>query len=45
MYEYDIRNIHTGERDIIFGYTQADAFRRSGYDMADWRVTHITYAD
>lgn len=45
MYEYDVENIYTGEKRIVFGYTVADAFRRAGLAPIEWGVLHAEYVD
>lgn len=45
MYEYDVYNIHTKERDILFGYDFKDACRRVGYNPEDWNYWHCIYVD
>lgn len=45
MYEYEIRNIHTNEETIIFGYSFADACRRSKLNPSDWECWMQTYID
>lgn len=45
MYEFGIINTKTGERNIIFGYTQANAFHRSKLDAKDWEILYMEYVD
>lgn len=45
MFEFGIRNIHTGEEDIMFGYNIADAYRRAKLDTNEWHVTYCEYID
>lgn len=45
MYEFEIMNNSTKETDIIFGYSIADAYRRSKLNMVDWTVLHCEYVD
>lgn len=45
MYEFGILNINTQEERIIFGYNGIDAFRRSGLDVAEWKVLYSEYVD
>lgn len=46
MYEYDIRNKHTGEITTIWGYNISDAFRRAPeLDPKDWEVINQWYID
>lgn len=45
MIEFGIKNIHTKEENIIFGYNVADAYRRAGLDMNEWNTTYCEYID
>jgi len=48
MYEFHIRNTHTNEKKILFGYTANDAFRRAGIvntELWDWEVEFYEYVD
>lgn len=46
MYEHDIYNIKTGEREIIFSYSQDNPFKSNPkYDPKEWRVVLTTYID
>ncbi len=46
MFEYEIYNKTNGETAILFGYSEADAFRRSNIENpAEWVVTLETYVD
>lgn len=46
MYEYEIMNISTEERELIYGYTESDAFRRrDDLNRADWKVIFHEYID
>ena len=45
MWEFDIVNKNTKESRIMFGYNEADAFRRSGYDPNEYSVVGRTYVD
>lgn len=46
MYEFEIFNERTNERDFIYGYNRADAFRRRpAVNPAEWTVIHAEYID
>lgn len=45
MIEFGIKNIHTEEENIIFGYNVADAYRRAGLNMNEWNTTYYEYID
>ena len=45
MYEYTIRHIHCGMQEIICGYNQEDAFRRSKFNPKLWEVIDREYID
>lgn len=45
MWEYDITNKETNEREIISGYWLADAFRRSKLNPDEWVVMGSEYID
>ena len=46
MYEYEIYNERTNEHNFIYGYSQADAWRRnSDINRDEWRVIHSEYID
>lgn len=45
MYEIDVRNRHTGERDTIYGYDFEDACRRNDYDPNDYIFEGSWYVD
>lgn len=46
MREYDvIRKSDNETIDIVFGYNQADAFKRSGYDPENYSLVGGCYAD
>ncbi len=48
MYEFHIRNIHTDEKKILFGYTANDAFRRAGIvnaELWNWEIEFSEYVD
>lgn len=45
MWEFDIVHNDTNESRIMFGYNEADAFRRSGYDPNEYIVVGRTYID
>ena len=48
MYEFHIRNVHTNETNIIFGYTANDAFRRAGIvntELWNWEVEFSEHVD
>lgn len=44
MKEYEISNRITGERDLIFGYSYADALKRSGLNEKDFHLDYM-YGD
>lgn len=41
MLEFSIRNKHTGEEEIIFGYSLAGALRAANLSADDWVCWHI----
>lgn len=46
MWEYELRNTKTGERVIIFGYNEIDAFKRvPQLDPKEWAVVSWSYED
>lgn len=45
MYEYEIKNTKTNEVDIIFGYNERDAFRRTTLNRDEWVVIRVEYFD
>lgn len=46
MYEYEIYNERTNEHDFIWGYSQADAWRRNpSIDRNEWKVIFCEYID
>ena len=45
MYEIEMRNIHTDEMRIEFGYSVADAYKRSKLDPNAWAVVYCVYMD
>ena len=48
MYEFHIRNTHTGEKKILFGYTANDAFRRANIvntELWNWEIEFSEYVD
>ena len=46
MWEFDIYNLVTKEHNIIFGYSEKDAFRRHpSLDTEEWVVLQSTYID
>ena len=48
MYEFHVRNIHTDEKKILFGYTANDAFRRAGIvntELWNWEIEFSEYVD
>lgn len=45
MWEFDIVNKNTNESKIMFGYNEADAFSRSGYNPNEYNVVGRTYVD
>ena len=45
MFEFGIRNIHTEEENVMFGYNIADAYHRSKLDMSTWHITYADYID
>lgn len=46
MKEYEvIRKSDNKTIDIVFGYNQADAFKRSGYDPESYSLVGGWYAD
>lgn len=45
MIEFGIRNIHTEEENIIFGYNVADAYERSGLNANEWVIDYVDYID
>ena len=45
MWSYEIQNIKTGERSIIFAFTWTDAVNRSCIDPTDWICLNQTYED
>lgn len=45
MYEYGIYNSITKEERIVFGYSTADAFRRSNLDVNEWKILYSEYVD
>lgn len=45
MWEYEILDKTTGERDIIFGYSWSDALRRSKLDGNNYICPMSEYVD
>lgn len=46
MYEYEIYNERTNERDFIYGYNREDAWkRRKNIDRNEWKIIHAEYID
>lgn len=46
MYEHEIYNRITGERDIIFSYSQNNPFKSNPkYNPKEWQVVLTTYID
>ena len=45
MYEIDVKNRYSGERDTIFGYNFEDACRRAKYDPTDFECLDLWYVD
>jgi hypothetical protein len=45
MIEFGIKNIHTDEESIMFGYNIADAYKRARLDMYTWHITYCDYID
>lgn len=45
MYEYEIKNKTTNEIDYIFGYSFADACRRSKLEPDEWVMLGRDYID
>ena len=45
MYEYSINNVTTNEERHVYGYTFADACRRSKLNMNEWNVAYYEYVD
>ena len=46
MYEFELMNVNTKERIIIWGRNGKDAFRRNpDLDVNEWKVMHQTYID
>lgn len=45
MWEFEIINKTTNERDIIFGYTFSDACRRAKISEKEWDCILETYVD
>lgn len=45
MYEYLIENRFTEHQDVIYGYNEADAFRRANLNRAEWWIWHSEYVD
>lgn len=45
MYEYEIIHKITRKREIIFGYTWVDAFRRAGLDGKEYDCVTFEYID
>ena len=46
MYEFEIYNEKTNEFDVIFGYNEADAWRRNPtIDRTEWVVVNAEYID
>ena len=48
MYEFHVRNTHTDEKKILFGYTANDAFRRAGIvntELWNWEIEFSKYVD
>lgn len=46
MWEFGIENVNTNEKNIIFGYSLADAFsRNSSLNREEWNVWYSEYVD
>lgn len=45
MWEYEIMHKTTKERDIIFGYSYADALRRSKVNGDEYTCLMVEYID
>lgn len=45
MYEYELINIATGERIIIFGYSYSNACKRRNLSPAEWEICYSEYID
>ena len=46
MKEFEIYNVNTQERNIMFGYNEKDAFRRYfQFNNSEWVVSHVEYID
>jgi len=46
MYEFEIYNEKTNEFDVIFGYNEADAWRRTTrFNKDEWSIVGATYID
>lgn len=45
MYEYEIMNVKTNERDFIYGYNDHDAWERTSLNPADWKIINWEYID
>lgn len=45
MWCFEIRNIKTGEVNLIFGYNWKNAFKRRNLNPDEWDIIHETYED
>lgn len=46
MYEHEIYNPTTGEREIVFNYSKFNPFKGSSkYDSKEWVLLTTTYID
>lgn len=45
MYEFTIKNIHTAETAIIFGYSTKRAFERAKLNPSEWIILFADYID
>ena len=45
MYEYGVKNTITGKKDIIFGYTFANACTRAKLNGAELEIEYQEYID
>lgn len=45
MYEFGIYNNKTNAREIIFGYTYANACKSAKIEPAEWTVDYVEYVD
>lgn len=45
MYEFQVYNEKTNETNVIFGFNEKDAWRRTDLDKNEWVILSVEYID